>query len=62
MSGAADRLLEAWRGEIEAGAVYDLAVAAGDEWCIGELAFWMWRAGSFSAEMTALRSTLRRSS
>jgi DNA-binding CsgD family transcriptional regulator/tetratricopeptide (TPR) repeat protein len=29
----------------EAGGVYDRAVAAGDEWCIGELAFWMWRAG-----------------
>lgn len=29
----------------EAGAVYDQALAAGDEWCIGELAFWMWRAG-----------------
>jgi rubrerythrin len=24
VSGAADRLLEAWRGEIEAGAVYEL--------------------------------------
>ena len=29
----------------EAGGVYDRAVASGDEWCIGELAFWMWRAG-----------------
>jgi DNA-binding CsgD family transcriptional regulator/tetratricopeptide (TPR) repeat protein len=42
-----------WRGDLdetgeEAAAAFDLAVDRNDPWAIGELAYWLWRAGRLS--------------
>jgi DNA-binding CsgD family transcriptional regulator/tetratricopeptide (TPR) repeat protein len=51
---AASRAEHAWlSGDLPgtaaaAGAAYDLAVERGDRWAVGELAFWLWRAGALT--------------